>query len=74
MGESFGHLRQRGSSVSCIDGGGIRFFATINCIVVLKEIEFVVGESIHKLFNLIVDTGTGGVLTATLGISGCFYT
>src|ERR1044072_7883783 len=49
--------------ILCLDGGGIR---GIIPAVILAEIERRTGRPIHKLFDLIAGTSTGGILALAL--------
>ena len=46
-----------------IDGGGLRGIIPLQ---VIKEVEKLTGEPIHKTFDLIAGTSTGGLLTCAL--------
>jgi len=46
-----------------IDGGGIRGVIPLQ---IIKHIEEITGEEIHKSFDLIAGTSTGGLLTCAL--------
>jgi patatin-like phospholipase/acyl hydrolase len=49
-----------------IDGGGLRGIIPLQ---IIREIEILTGEPIHKTFDLIAGTSTGGLLTCSLSFS-----
>lgn len=52
-----------------IDGGGLRGIIPVK---ILQEVEKIMGSPVHKLFNLVAGTSTGGLIAcaATLGVNG----
>jgi len=52
-----------GERILCLDGGGIKGLIQIE---VLMQIEELTGKKITELFNWIVGTSTGGVITLAL--------
>ena len=51
--------------VLSLDGGGAKGFYTLG---ILREIEAMVGGSLHQRFDLIFGTSTGSIITAMLGL------
>lgn len=51
--------------VLCLDGGGAKGFYTLG---VLREIEAMIGCSLHQRFDLIFGTSTGAIIAALLGL------
>ena len=56
-------LRKKKFKILSIDGGGLRGIIPLQ---VIKQIEELTGEPIHKSFDLIAGTSTGGLLTCAL--------
>lgn len=56
-------MSKRKFRILCIDGGGLRGIVPLQFI---KEIERITKEPIHKTFDLIAGTSTGGLLTIAL--------
>ena len=55
----------RGLRILSMDGGGMKGMATVR---LLRQLELHTGRPIHSLFDLIVGTSTGGLLTVALGL------
>lgn len=58
-------VRGKGVRVLAMDGGGMKGLASVR---LLGELERRCGKPIHKLFDLIVGTSTGGLLAVALGL------
>lgn len=56
---------RRGVRILCLDGGGTRALTSLELV---REIERQSGQPVHKLFDLIGGTSTGGVLALALGL------
>jgi predicted acylesterase/phospholipase RssA len=51
--------------ILALDGGGAKGFYTLG---ILKEIEAMIGEPLHRRFNLIFGTSTGAIIAALLAL------
>ena len=56
---------EAGLRILSLDGGGMRGLGTA---LILAELEAVSGKRIHQMFDLIVGSGSGGVLALGLGL------
>ena len=57
--------KQRGLRILSMDGGGMKGMATVR---LLKALEDRTGRPIHSLFDLVVGTSTGGLLTVAVAL------
>lgn len=55
----------RGLRVLSMDGGGMKGIATLR---VLRQLEMLTGKRICELFDVIVGTSTGGLLSVAIGL------
>jgi len=53
-------------SILSLDGGGTKGYIPL---LVLEQIEEITGKKIHELFDLIIGTSTGGIITCGLTVS-----
>jgi predicted acylesterase/phospholipase RssA len=58
-------IRSRGVRILSLDGGGMKGLATIR---LLRQIETLSGKPVRELFDLIVGTSTGALLTVALTV------
>ena len=58
-------IRSRGIRILSLDGGGMKGLATIR---LLRQIETLSGKPLRELFDLIVGTSTGALLTVALTV------